>query len=223
MSQYQDKLLINKCMEKVSTHWNLERDVQDQHTEGYCAFAAMNSVLSSIFDGKLYLEMPEFPRPTALQTMCDTLSSHVVDNVSVKQDFPNIIIESIKVIYINPSEISLNDFEKLMKETNPNNNDYNDNKYVYYIANFNRTPLFFCNYSWFARWRKWLFSGHFSPIVSYCNDNDTMYLLIGDVNRKKYGNYLARSDRLYEALACQEYGGRRRGIIRIQVKKNFDV
>eukprot|EP01084_Bolivina_argentea_P112104 199965_1 len=223
MNAYKDEHLMEICWNKVNTRWNKTHDVFDQVMEGYCAFATMNSVLSSIYKQRLYLEYPVKIKALTLNQMQTILTNNILNDQSIKNDFPNIKIESFDVIIMEPDYISLSQFENMIKEIDTIHNA-NDKlgKEVYFIANFNRAPLFFCNYGWIQRWKKWIWTGHFSPIISYCYEDNTMYILIGDVN-SKYGNYLVRSDRLYEAMKCRQITKTRRGLLKITVNRKLKL
>merc|ERR1712190_392854 len=124
----------------------------------------------------------------------------IMNDESVKKDFPDIEVEDIKVILMDPNEVTLQDFETMIQEINGDTNG----SMVYYVANFCRSPMFFSNEGWRERYWKWVMTGHFSPIISYCHNSEgVMYLLVGDVDAR-YKEWLVRSDRMYEAMKCRE-------------------
>ena len=230
MDAYQDKELLNKCWNKVNDEanvkWDESHDVFDQIAEGFCAFASMNSVLSSIYKQRLYLQYPPLPRPLTLEAIKNILTENIVKDERVINDFPNIKIHSIDIVIMDPMIIKLNDFEKMIKDIDVINElqDETGNKWqviTYYICNFCRAPLFFCNYPTMKRFWKFIAGGHFSPIISYCyDDNNIMYILIADVNRS-YNDYLVRSDRLYEGMAAKQISSKRRGLLKIVVHRKI--
>ena len=68
-----------------------------------------------------------------------------------------------------------------------------------YVINFTRGPLFGTG------------GGHHSPIAGYLSDEDLVFVL--DVN-KKYGPWLVKPDRLYEAMNTVDRGaGKKRGML----------
>jgi hypothetical protein len=71
-----------------------------------------------------------------------------------------------------------------------------------YVINFSRGPLFGTG------------GGHHSPIAAYLNQEDLVLVL--DVN-KKYGPWLVKSDRLYEAMnTVDATAQRKRGLLLIE-------
>jgi Phytochelatin synthase len=71
-----------------------------------------------------------------------------------------------------------------------------------YVINFTRGPLFGTG------------GGHHSPIAGYLNEEDLVLVL--DVNRK-YGPWLVRSERLYEAMNTVDTSAqKKRGLLLIQ-------
>jgi hypothetical protein len=71
-----------------------------------------------------------------------------------------------------------------------------------YVVNFTRGPLFGTG------------SGHHSPIAGYLVDEDLVLVL--DVN-EKYGPWLAKSERLYEAMNTVDTGAqKKRGLLLIE-------
>jgi hypothetical protein len=71
-----------------------------------------------------------------------------------------------------------------------------------YIANFTRGPLFGTG------------GGHHSPIAGYLVDEDLVFVL--DVN-EKYGPWLAKPERLYEAMnTVDRSSGKKRGLLVIE-------
>jgi Phytochelatin synthase len=71
-----------------------------------------------------------------------------------------------------------------------------------YIINFTRGPLFTTG------------GGHHSPIAGYLNEHDLVLVL--DVNRK-YGPWLVKSERLYEAMnSVDTTAQKKRGLLLIQ-------
>lgn len=216
---YKDTELLRECWESASARWQKE-DVCDQVIEGFCAFASINSILSAIFEGAFFLQFPSKAGPMTLQQMADTLKLKLIEDGTVKSEFADIEIEDIRVVIMDPAKVSLKDFEGMIEEMSDTKTE--DGSRVYLIANFCRSPLFFSHEPWMKRWAKWVMTGHFSPMLSHCRDaQGAMYILVGDVNAK-YGHWLVRSDRMYEAMKCREVlnGASRRGLLRIQVRKN---
>lgn len=71
-----------------------------------------------------------------------------------------------------------------------------------YIVNFSRAPLFATG------------GGHHSPIAAYLSEEDLVLVL--DVN-KKYGPWLVKSDRLYEAMnTLDDTAQKKRGLLLIE-------
>jgi hypothetical protein len=71
-----------------------------------------------------------------------------------------------------------------------------------YVINFSRAPLFGTG------------GGHHSPIAAYLSQEDLVLVL--DVN-KKYGPWLVKSDRLYEAMnTVDETAQKKRGLLLIE-------
>jgi hypothetical protein len=71
-----------------------------------------------------------------------------------------------------------------------------------YVINFSRGPLFGTG------------GGHHSPIAAYLVDQDLVLVL--DVNRK-YGPWLVKSARLFEAMNTVDSGtGKKRGLLLIE-------
>ena len=192
--------MINKCWKKAS-HWNKNIDPFSQICVGYCAYASINSVLSVIFKHKIFLQYPHKPSGISLNTMYHTLNK-CMDHVLIKKNSQNvnICIEEIQLT----NDISLQQFVNMTKEL--------DNGNIFYIANFNRSPLFFCNDSILYRFWWWLRGGHFSPIVGFLFNEDNhnqMFVLIADCNQQ-YGNYMVPVDRLYQAIRSKNQIGTRK-------------
>lgn len=205
LTQYKDQKLLNKCWEKASK-WNKDIDVFSQICVGYCAYASINSVLSVIFQQKIFLQYPRKPSGISLNAMYNTLNK-CIDNILIKEKAQNIGI-SIQKIELR-DDICLQQFINMIKEL--------DNSNIFYIANFNRSPLFHCNRWILHRFWWWLRGGHFSPIIGYIHDdNNKMFVLIADVNQQ-YGNYLVPVDRLYQAVRAKNQIGARRGLIRFEL------
>ena len=71
-----------------------------------------------------------------------------------------------------------------------------------YVVNFSRAPLFETG------------GGHHSPIAAYLRDEDLVLVL--DVN-KKYGPWLVKPDRLYEAMnTLDATAQKKRGLLLIE-------
>ena len=71
-----------------------------------------------------------------------------------------------------------------------------------YIINFTRGPLFGTG------------GGHHSPLAGYLSEEDLVFVL--DVN-KKYGPWLVKPERLYEAMnTVDRSAGKKRGLLLIR-------
>eukprot|EP01084_Bolivina_argentea_P135638 238979_1 len=216
--QYKNKQLIETCwnkMESMDKQWNKEH-LFDQVTIGFCAYACINSILSCIFDREVFLEYPSKPTPMSLDMMYRTINDVVLNDSFVNDEFgdmvENVLMQKIEMN--DTSNISLKQFENMIKQIGQNKD-----KYIYYVVNFNRAPLFQCNLSHIYRFGWWLRGGHFSPIIGYTyDDNDDMFVLISDANAE-YGEYLVRIDRLYQATKCKARDLSSRGMIRFEVKR----
>jgi phytochelatin synthase len=91
-------------------------------------------------------------------------------------------------------DLDRNEFREHLRQTN--------NPSRRYVVNFTRGPLFATG------------GGHHSPIAGYLVDEDLVLIL--DVNRD-YGPWLAKSERLYEAMNTLDTGaGKKRGMLLIE-------
>merc|ERR1712228_17280 len=226
---YQNEKLLTECWSKVKNdgRWDQEHDTLDQIVPGYCGFATINCLLSASYKQRVFLKYPTATKPISLTQMRDIIVEQIMNDKTLENEISDIRIVSVEAIRMNPNEISLNDFEGMIKELDTVNVVSDDEgkwqEIIYYGGNFSRQPLFFCNLtSLRKRFLTWLIGGHFSPIITYCYDtNNEMYVLIADTNRDRYGNWLVRVDRLYEAMKYLEFGGNNRGLLKMKIRKKI--
>ena len=210
--RYQDPDLLAKAAQLPVARRYLRGQWQNvvfQPREGYCGHASVYTVLLSLSDSEPKMgpsvpvvSFPMFPRPFVVDNLAVLLEQELRARAIPFRDVA--VIRHVDCSSTSCSALTLEEFRQRLRETN--------DPHYRFIANFLRSPLFYCDSGNGMQFRK-LFGGHFSPIAGYLEDEDLALVL--DVNRK-FGFWLVPAPRLYEACCARDFSsGRARGLIRV--------
>lgn len=213
--------LINKMNSNKHFEFNIDKNMVWSVDKGYSGFAALNTILSSIFNNSLFVKFPKKPIKISLNDIKHLIHHKIINDSYLNlRKFPKI---KLNVDIIDNKQMNLKRFKTLIQKMDINNykDKDNDNKYIrtYYIANFNKQPLFYCNkkiYGSFKRMKKFVSEhGYFSPIIGYHESEKSVYALLLDVNQD-YGNYLVPIERMYQSIKYKDHNGNQGGLLRIE-------
>jgi len=203
--RYQHSVLLEKAWSLPTSQIYKKNSVMYQPRSGLCGHASLNNVLQSIDLSPL-----DYPRmrPFSLNGLRDFAHESIHEKLKLhSSDKKQPQIESVEAF---PS-YSYEDFRNMLK-TQVNNPKYR------FIANFLRTPLFFCDRGLLYSIRK-VMNGHFSPVIAYLEEEDMVLIL--DTN-STFKTYLCPVERLFHGCNSRDFfqssKNGHRGLIRITLK-----
>lgn len=207
---------INKCNELKYLKFKPKQNMIYSMHAGYSSLCSLNTILSCIFSDQLFVKLSKKPKDLTLNELFGIVKNRIVDDEPLNIElFPNIQINVTKIECDDGGEIDDNDdnandddvrigisagggcnsmrisdinaFSKIFLELMDDSERYCR---TYYIAKFNKQPLFYNNeeiYSKLSRMKYWISkSNYYSPIVSCCyvnhrnDDNDHLVSVIDD-------------------------------------------
>jgi len=198
-----------------SNHFSFEAEKNMVYSwnAGYSAFASLNSILSAIYGQSLFVQFPSKPRKTSLRDLYEVIQSKIVGDFEVDiQRFPRIKVE---VELIDCEFMGYRRFRALVTA-----NDEDHYVRTFFIAQFNKQPLFYCDGSSHGlaeRVRRWVAErGYFSAIIgSHTEQNGECFVLAMDCDPKVEG-HLVPAHRMHEAIQCRDLRGECGGLLRIR-------
>eukprot|EP00485_Elphidium_margaritaceum_P014511 CAMPEP_0202729626 /NCGR_PEP_ID=MMETSP1385-20130828/186227_1 /ASSEMBLY_ACC=CAM_ASM_000861 /TAXON_ID=933848 /ORGANISM="Elphidium margaritaceum" /LENGTH=458 /DNA_ID=CAMNT_0049395893 /DNA_START=42 /DNA_END=1418 /DNA_ORIENTATION=+ len=189
---------------------------------GYAGFAALNTVLASIYDQGFYIKFPAKPADVSLPQLHQLIQNQIIDDLNVDiVRFPKIKLENVQ--YISQRELSLQQFMSLMQRTSVQHEAHNQYVRTYFIAAFNKQALLHGDntgtlFDYFERIKQWVtLSNYLSPIIGHVIDEQqNMHVLVLDVCENDAPYYFVPVERMYDAIQCEDYTGNAGGLLRIE-------